>query len=119
MAPTLILAGSEVRAVLGTPGGDTIPSTLGQIISHLVDERISLQAAIEAPRWHQAFLPDRARYEPELKTSPALKDLIRRGHQLRALGRRFGDANCIVLDQQKAYGYADSREPGTAISGGR
>ena len=78
-----------------------------------------MQAAIEAPRWHQAFLPDRARYEPELKTSPALKDLTRRGHQLRALGRRFGDANCVVLDQQKAYGYADSREPGTAISGGR
>lgn len=119
MAPTLVLSAGEVRAVLGTPGGDTIPSTLGQIISHLVDERLSLQAAVEAPRWHQAFLPDQARYEPELRTSPVLPELRRRGHKLRALGRRFGDANCVVLDHGKAYGYADSREPGVAIPGGR
>lgn len=119
MAPTLLLSEGQVRAVLGTPGGDTIPSTLSQIVSHLVDERSSLQAAIEAPRWHQAFLPDEARYEPELKSAPILPELVRRGHRLRALRRRFGDANAIVLAGNVAYGYADSREPGTATPGGR
>jgi gamma-glutamyltranspeptidase/glutathione hydrolase len=119
MAPTLLLAGNDVVAVLGTPGGDTIPSTLAQIVSHLVDERMSLEAAIEAPRFHQSFLPDEARYEPALQASPWLDELVRRGHRLRALKRRFGDANCVVLSGENAFGYADSREPGAAIPGGR
>ncbi|MFZ5894299.1 MAG: gamma-glutamyltransferase [Myxococcota bacterium] len=117
MAPSLLLTNDEVAAVLGTPGGDTIPSTLAQIVAHLVDERMSLEAAIEAPRWHQAFLPDEARYEPALASASWLAELRARGHRLRSARRRFGDANCIVLDGARAFGYADSREPGVAISG--
>ncbi|MGC4092235.1 MAG: gamma-glutamyltransferase [Polyangiaceae bacterium] len=114
MAPTLLIAEGHF-AVLGTPGGDTIPSTLSQIVTHLVDEHMSLEDAIEAPRWHQSFLPDEARYEPALKSTPWLAELAKLGHRPRALARRFGDANCIIVTSLIA-GYADSREPGVSIA---
>jgi gamma-glutamyltranspeptidase/glutathione hydrolase len=117
MAPTLLLDAGRVLAVLGTPGGDTIPSTLAQIIRHLVDERAPLDVAVEAPRWHHGFVPDRARYEPSPLVSRALlKELETRGHRLRPFPHRVGDANCIVLDGELARGYADSREPGLAVA---
>ncbi len=117
MAPTLLLSDDRTLAVLGTPGGDTIPSTLAQIVRHLVDERLPLDSAIEAPRWHHGFRPDRVRYEPALRREGALlKQLAAMGHQLFPSRHRFGDANCIVLDGLRAAGYADSREPGVAIA---
>lgn len=116
MAPTLLLADGEAVAVLGTPGGDTIPSTLAQIVQHLVDRRRPLDQAIEAPRWHQSFLPDEGRYEVNAKPgNEVLTALTRMGHKLRRLPYRMGDANCIVLANGSAFGYADSREPGTAM----
>lgn len=117
MAPTLILRGPHVAAVLGTPGGDTIPSTLAQIVRNLVDHRLPLDEAIRAPRWHHGFVPDTARYEP----SPApkrdlLAALAARGHRLQPFRRAIGDANCIVFDEAgRAYGFADPREFGSSV----
>ncbi|HET9957984.1 MAG TPA: gamma-glutamyltransferase [Polyangiaceae bacterium] len=115
MAPSLLLQGGETRAVLGTPGGDTIPSTLAQVIRNLVDYRLPLDQAVEEPRFHQRFLPDEARYENRVPLPRSvIKALEARGHRLRP-GRAMGDAHCIVLDGLDAYGHADSRESGIAV----
>lgn len=114
MAPTLLLDGERVLAVLGTPGGDSIPSTLAQIVRNLVDYRLPLDAAVDRARWHHAFLPDVARHEEHPSISPALvAELKARGHQLQPLRRPMGDANCIVLEGARAFGYADPRELGS------
>jgi len=120
MAPTLLLSAGRVAAVLGTPGGDTIPSTLTQLVRHLVDEGEPLDRAVDAERWHHGFFPDEARYEPSAAADPALlRALAGFGHRLRRSTRRMGDANCIVFDGQRAYGYADLREPGVAVAATR
>jgi gamma-glutamyltranspeptidase/glutathione hydrolase len=119
MAPSLLLSAERTVAVLGTPGGDTIPSTLTQLVRHLVDEGMPLDRAIQAPRWHHGFLPDEARYETSAGKPQLLQELHQLGHHTRAYGRKMGDANCIVLDGERAYGYADTREPGVAIAATR
>ncbi|HWA73568.1 MAG TPA: gamma-glutamyltransferase [Polyangiaceae bacterium] len=117
MAPTLLLSADRTVAVLGSPGGDTIPSTLTQLVRRLVDHGQPLDSAIDAPRWHHGFLPDEARYEAAAgKDEHLLTALTRLGHSLRRSTRRMGDANCIVFDRERAYGYADLREPGAAIA---
>jgi gamma-glutamyltranspeptidase/glutathione hydrolase len=114
MAPTLVLDGERVLAVLGTPGGDSIPSTLAQIVRNLVDYRLPLDGAVDRARWHQAFLPDLARHEDAASISPALRaELEARGHRLQVLRGPMGDANCIVLEGARAFGYADPRERGS------
>lgn len=117
MAPTLILRGEQIAAVLGTPGGDSIPSTLAQIIRNLIDHRLPLDRAITAPRWHHGFVPDAARYEPSPAPDPrVLSQLKALGHRLRPFRRSIGDANCIVIDDRRAFGFADPREFGVSVA---
>lgn len=117
MAPTLLLRGPQTSAVLGTPGGDSIPSTLAQIVRGLVDDRLPLDRAIQAPRWHHGFIPDRARYEPLPPPNPGVLQALRaRGHTLQPFSRSIGSANCILIDGVKSQGFADPREFGVALS---
>jgi gamma-glutamyltranspeptidase/glutathione hydrolase len=117
MAPTLVLAGGEPVLVLGTPGGDTIPSTIVQVLRHLVDHGESLTAAVNAPRLHQSFVPDELRYEPR-NAPPAgvLRELARLGHHLKKSRASIGDANEILLRGGVAWAYADPREVGLALA---
>jgi gamma-glutamyltranspeptidase/glutathione hydrolase len=117
MAPTLLLDRGTPIAVLGTPGGDTIPSTLVQLVRHLVDDGWPLDRAVDAPRWHHGLLPDEARYESK---NPPPKALIlaleKLGHRVRPQGPAIGDAHSIVIGDAQAFGVADLREGGLALA---
>jgi gamma-glutamyltranspeptidase/glutathione hydrolase len=117
MAPTLLLEAGQPLAVLGTPGGDTIPNTLLQLVRHLVDHGMPLDAAIDAPRFHHGFVPDEARYEAAYKPpSQLLNELKKLGHKLSARPAPIGDAKCLVLGENQAYAYSDPREGGLALA---
>ena len=116
MAPTLVSENGRVVAVLGSPGGDTIPSTIVQVLRHLIDHGMSLDAAVEAPRIHHGFVPDELRLE-RARPLPAdvLAVLKARGHTLHPRQASIGDANNIIVVAGVAYGHADSREGGLAL----
>jgi gamma-glutamyltranspeptidase/glutathione hydrolase len=117
MSPTLVLDGEEPVLVLGTPGGDTIPSTVVQVLRHLVDHGESLSAAVNAPRVHHGFLPDRVRFEAaHAPPANVLRELTRRGHQLKRSSSSIGDANEILIQGAVAWAYADPREFGLALA---
>jgi gamma-glutamyltranspeptidase / glutathione hydrolase len=96
MSPTIVARGGHLRAVLGSPGGPTIISTVAQILMQLVDHQRSLEAAIAAPRLHHQWLPDEIQYEPGLAAGSA-EALSRLGHTLRPTAQ-IGHANCIEVD---------------------
>jgi len=117
MAPTLVLDGTQVVMVLGTPGGDTIPSTIVQVLRHMVDHNFPLDQAVAAPRIHQSFLPDRARFESKHPLDPALVAALKaRGHDVSASPFVIGDSNDILIDDALAYGVADPRGGGLALA---
>jgi gamma-glutamyltranspeptidase/glutathione hydrolase len=117
MAPTLVLDLDEPVLALGTPGGDTIPNTIVQVLRHIVDHGESLSAAVDAPRVHHGFLPDLVRYEPRnAPPAAALRELTRRGHKLKPAGAAIGDANEILIQGKLAWAYADRREFGLALA---
>jgi len=120
MAPTLVLAGKDPVLVLGTPGGDTIPSTLSLLVVRLLDQRMPLDAAVDAPRLHHGFVPDAVRYEAARPPAAALLgELKARGHQLLRSWASQGDASVLALSGATASGYADPREgPGLASAPG-
>jgi gamma-glutamyltranspeptidase/glutathione hydrolase len=115
MAPTLVLANGAPLLVLGTPGGDTIPSTLVQVLRHVVDHGMTLRAAVDAPRIHHAFVPDEVRFEPDFPPA-SIKALQRLGYVRSAKNNRFGDANTLLLEGRIAFAYADPREGGLAVA---
>lgn len=117
MAPTLVLDGDTPVLVLGTPGGDTIPNTIVQVLRHIVDHGESLSAAVDAPRLHHGYLPDQIRYESR-RAPPAevLRELTRRGHKLKPGFGSIGDANELLVVGGLAWAYADPREFGLAMA---
>jgi gamma-glutamyltranspeptidase / glutathione hydrolase len=117
MSPTLVLDGAQPVLVLGTPGGDTIPSTIVQVLRHVIDHGESLSAAIDAPRLHHGFLPDQVRYESaHAPPADVLRELTRRGQKLKRGSSSIGDANEILIQGRVAWAYADPREFGLALA---
>jgi gamma-glutamyltranspeptidase/glutathione hydrolase len=117
MAPTLVDDAHGLRLVLGTPGGDSIPSTLLQLINLLVDYGVPLDAAIDAPRLHQSVHPPgNARSEYRRPIAGSLRVALERmGHHFTTPTAYMGHANCIVLAEGVSYGYVDPREGGLAL----
>lgn len=120
MSPALVTLGEQPLLLLGSPGGDTIPNTVVQVLQNLVDYGLPLSAAIDAPRLHHGFVPDRILYESTRPPSAALlRALRRRGHALSGLRRTIGDANLVATWDGMFWGYADPREGGLAAAPAR
>lgn len=117
MAPTLAYDQNGTLLVLGSPGGDTIPSTIVQVFRHLVDHGMSLDGAVDAPRVHHGFVPDEMRYENARPIPKPVRDALQKlGHAISKKTLPMGDANDIVVKDGIAYGYADPREGGIALA---
>lgn len=117
MAPTLVRDANGNMLVLGTPGGDAIPSALFQVISNLVDLGLPFDQAIDAPRVHQGIWTKDARYESNRPLSqPTLRALEKLGHHMAARRAAIGDVNALFLAGGKAFAYADPREGGLAAA---
>jgi gamma-glutamyltranspeptidase/glutathione hydrolase len=98
MTPTIITRGGKLRAVLGSPGGPTITTTVAQIAMQLLDYERALPQAVREPRIHHQGLPDRVLAEQG--ASPELLEGLRaRGHDVMLLPS-IGHANCIEVDPQ-------------------
>ncbi len=98
MTPTVVVRGGRLRAVLGSPGGPTISTTVAQLVRGLVDYGQPLSVVVPALRVHHQWLPDQIWTEEQL--SPALKaELERRGHVIRQRPH-LGHANVIEVDAE-------------------
>jgi gamma-glutamyltranspeptidase / glutathione hydrolase len=64
MTPTIVLQDGKVRMVLGSPGGPRIITTVANIFVSVVDGRLNIQEAVDAPRFHLQHLPDKVYLEP-------------------------------------------------------
>lgn len=98
MTPTVVLKQGQLRAVLGTPGGPTITTTVAQLTRDLIDYGMPLDEAVSLPRIHHQWLPDRIMVEPTAEPE-LVAGLRARGHEVAESGeRKIGHANCIEVD---------------------
>jgi gamma-glutamyltranspeptidase/glutathione hydrolase len=116
MTPTLVVQDGKLVLVLGSPGGDTIPNTVAQVFRNVVDRGMTIDEAVEHPRIHHQYLPDRVRYEKNNPPPPGvLAELGQRGHVVHGEIAPMGCANEILVDAQGvAWGAVDPREGGLA-----
>lgn len=117
MTPTILLRDGELRAVVGSPGGPTITTTVAQIVRALVDYALPLEQAVESVRVHHQWLPDMIWTEDRIDAQLE-QGLERLGHAIRKRPG-IGHANCIEVDP-KTRGFravADiSRDGGRAVA---
>jgi len=96
MTPTIVLKDGKPWLVLGTPGGPTIITTVANILIGVADYGLDIQQAVDAPRFHQQWLPDRLVVERDRFSPDTLRILASQGYAISAgLG---GDGECIEID---------------------
>jgi gamma-glutamyltranspeptidase/glutathione hydrolase len=92
MTPTLVTKNNQPYITIGTPGGTTIPNQVYEGLVNVIDHKMSLKAAIDAPRFHHQHIPDNVSVEADFpeQTINALKEkgytIVKRG----AFGRMDG-----------------------------
>lgn len=96
MSPTIVVKDGKLRAIVGSPGGPTITTTVAQIVMQLIDHGRSLEQAVASTRVHHQWLPDQIWHEASLPEATA-QALAAMGHKL--MSRKYiGHANCIEVD---------------------
>ena len=63
MTPTIVLKDSKPFLVVGAPGGSRIITAVMQVILNVIDFGMNVQEAIDAPRFHHQWKPDRLELE--------------------------------------------------------
>ncbi|MCC7541741.1 MAG: gamma-glutamyltransferase [Deltaproteobacteria bacterium] len=100
LTPTLVLLDGKPWLAIGTPGGDSQEQQILQVLSGLLDHRLPLQRAIEAPRFNSEHAQSSFAFHTDqpgvLSVETTLaegtrRELARRGHRLREVGA-FGMA---------------------------
>ncbi len=81
MSPTLAWKGGELVA-LGGRGGSRIPTAVSQVLLNLIVDGDPLQAAVDRPRIHHQWLPDRISAEPDALAPEVVAALEALGHRV-------------------------------------
>ncbi len=79
MTPVIAWKGKEAYA-LGGRGGSRIPTNVIEVLLDLLVDGDPLQAALDRPRLHHQWLPDRLEAEPDALSPETRAELERRGH---------------------------------------
>jgi gamma-glutamyltranspeptidase/glutathione hydrolase len=115
MTPTIVLRDGKLFLVLGSPGGPTIITTVANVLIGVVDYGLDLQSAVDAPRFHNQWLPDSIMVEDRI--SPDTLHLLASKGQKIQVKHFWGDAECIEVDPRtgERLGGSDGRNNGKAL----
>ena len=118
MTPTILAREGQVFLVVGCLGARTIINTVLLTVLNVVDFGMNVQQAIDAPRFHHQWLPDRIQHE-RFGLSPDTMELLRaKGHELREVEAQ-GVAEAILYNTRENLleGGTDRRAPDGAAIG--
>jgi gamma-glutamyltranspeptidase/glutathione hydrolase len=90
MTPTIVEKDGALFMTLGTPGGSTIITSVLQTILNVIEFDMTMQEAVNAPRFHHQWLPDEIRLETG-RFNDKLKD------NLEVLGYKLSEEPNLIL----------------------
>lgn len=116
MTPTIVLQDEKPLLVVGSPGGSTIITSVLQVIINILDFKMNVYEAINAPHIHHQLFPDQIDYEPFGLTEDVKQNLISRGQKI-GTERYLGRVEAIYIDHNKNcfFGTSDPRGFGKAV----
>ncbi len=100
MTPTIVLKDGRLRFVLGSPGGSRIITTVANIFLSAAEEGLNIQQAVDAPRFHHQYLPDKVYLEPGFSDA-TMAGLQALGYKLDGGDpddRTWSDGECIAVN---------------------
>jgi len=113
MCPTIVLKNGKPYIIVGTPGGTTIPTSIFQAITGVIDFGTGPRVAINAPKFHHQWLPETVLVE---KTFPKyiMRELEKKNYEFKIrtdFNGFIGRTEIIVVNPEsgEAHAVADHR----------
>ncbi len=115
MCPTILAKDGKAVLVTGSPGGRTIINTVLGIVVNIADYGADVRTAVDAPRLHHQWFPDRVMLEERTGYEELEKALKAKGHTVTKV-KGQGDGHSIWIDPKTGVrtGAADKRLDGSA-----
>ena len=123
MTPTIVVHDGKAFLVLGSPGSSKIITTVANVLMGVVDYGMNIQEAVDAPRFHNQWLPDVLNLESWF--SPDTVRLLEKMGYNVEFGLHHGEdgsahwseAECIAIDSKtgERLGASDYRTNGRAV----
>jgi gamma-glutamyltranspeptidase/glutathione hydrolase len=123
MTPTIVVRDGKTVMVLGSPGSSKIITTVANVLMGVVDYGMNIQEAVNAPRFHNQWIPDVLNVERWFSPD-TVQTLQKMGYHVE-FGLHDGanvfpywsDAECIAIDSKtgERLGASDGRNSGKAV----
>src|SRR5262249_41069816 len=114
MTPTILVKDGKPVLVVGAPGGSRIITAVMQVILNIIDFGMNAQDAVDAPRFHHQWMPDKLYLEGGISpdTVAILKSM---GHDIDySRGQVVARVEAIFKNNGWLEGGSDGRGAGKA-----
>lgn len=113
MTPTIVTREGKLALVIGAPGGTRIITGVMQVILNVIDFKLNMQDAIDAPRMHHQWMPDKLYLERGW--SPDTIEILKKlGHNVETGTPAVSNVHGILVEDKWLQGAPDGRSNGKA-----
>ncbi len=109
MTPTIVEENGQLKMVVGTPGGSTIITSVFQVVLNTLEMGMNMQQAVEYPRFHHQWLPEKITAEPKRFSEEQQIRLQSKGYTFSPVSAIGLVEGILVLPNGNLQGGADSR----------
>lgn len=112
MTPTIVLRDGKLYMVVGAPGGSRIINGVLQVLLNVIDFGMNIQDAIDAPRFHHQWQPDKLFLERGFSPD-TIRLLEEKGHKIESI-KNVAVVEGILIDDGWLQGGSDGRLTGVS-----
>jgi gamma-glutamyltranspeptidase/glutathione hydrolase len=109
MTPTIVEENGNLKMVVGTPGGSTIITSVFQVVLNTLEMGMNMQQAVEYPRFHHQWMPEKITSEPKRFSEEQQIRLQAKGYSFAPVSAIGLVEGILVLPNGNLQGGADSR----------